>query len=239
MSYDYLYNDVSMYYDLMYVNEESYKIEAEKVVSLASQHGLLNGSRLLDIACGTGAQAEYLQKHYNVTGIDLNENMLQIARKKVESAEFIKADMCNFSLPAKFDIVVNLYGSIGHAANYSQLCSAIECVYKHLKKDGIFILTPWGTKESFEEALVTKSKTINLSGFCRMETVSRLSDDKVKVEMHHLVSDNLNVTYHNYTQTITLFSEDEYISSIVKTGFKIIKRLSQQEFRMGAFICIL
>ena len=237
MSYDFLYNDVSKYYDMMYVNEEAYKSETDKIVEIASEHGVSGGRDLLDIACGTGAQAAYLQSSFNVTGIDLNDEMLKIAREKVKSAVFIKADMCGFDLTKKFDVIVNLYGSIGHADTYSQLCSAIACVHKHLKQGGVFILTPWSTKETHQPGLVTRSRTFGLSGICRMETVKRLSDDKVIIEMHHLVSDNLNVTYHKYTQTITLFSEAEYISSIEKARLKLIKRLSPDEFRMGAFIC--
>ena len=237
MSFNYIYDNVSKYYDMMYVNEESYKAEVDKVVLIASEHNIHSGANLLDIACGTGVQAALFQDYYHVTGIDLNESMMEIAREKVKSAEFINADMFNFNLSKQFDIIVNLYGSIGHAETYEQLCSSIECVNRHLRTSGIFILTPWSTKESISSTLITKSKSLDLSGFCRMETVTRLSDDKVIVEMHHLVSDNLNVSYHKHIQTITLFSEDEYVNSINRAGLKLLTRLSPKEFRMGAFVC--
>jgi len=70
-----------------------------------------------------------------------------------------------------------------------------------------------------------------------METVKRISDDKIKIDYHHLISDNLEVKYYNHSSFVTLFSEDEYRSSIQNAGLKIIKRLQPEEFRMGAFVC--
>ena len=234
-----MYKTISTYYDMMYVNEESYRSEVDGVVSLVEQYKTSKGNKLLDIACGTGAQAAYLQKHFAVTGIDLSEDMLGIAREKVRNATFVNADMCNFSLNDQYDVIVNLYGSIGQVDSLQQMQRSIECTYNHLKQGGIFILTPWSTKESFNEALVCRTKAIDFSGFCRMETVNRISDDKIRIEYHHLISDNLEVTYYQHANVITLFSENEYESSIQKAGFEIIKRLQPDEFRMGAFICTL
>jgi ubiquinone/menaquinone biosynthesis C-methylase UbiE len=234
-----MYKTISTYYDMMYVNDESYRSEVDKVLSLVKQYKTSKGNMLLDIACGTGAQAEYLQNHFAVTGIDLSDEMLGIAKEKVKNATFINADMCNFNLNDQYDVILNLYGSIGQVDSLEHMQTAIKCAYNHLKQGGIFILTPWSTKESFNEALVCRTKTIDLSGFCRMETVNRISDDKIRIEYHHLISNNLDVTYYKHANIITLFSECEYQSSIQSTGFKIIKRLQSDEFRMGAFVCTL
>ena len=240
MSNNSIYYDISKYYDLMYVNDETYQTEINRVFSIVNQYKNSAGNELLDIACGTGAQAVYLQNHFNVTGIDLNNEMLSVAKEKVKSAVFMKADMFDFDLGKQFDVIVSLYGAIGHAETIKDLFNGMKCVYKHLKKGGIFIITPFNTKESYNDALVIRSRASNftgLTGFCRMETVKRLSDDKIIIEMHHLISNELNVKYHKYTQYISLFSEGEYINSIQTAGLKIIKRLTPDEFRMGAFIC--
>ena len=234
-----MYKTISKYYDMMYVNDESYRSEVDKVVSLVAQYKTSEGNMLLDIACGTGAQAAYLQNHFAVTGIDICDEMLGVAKEKVKNAAFINADMCNFNLNNQYDVILNLYGSIGQVESLEQMQMSIECAYNHLKQGGIFILTPWSTKESFNEALVCRTKAIDFSGFCRMETVNRISDDKIKIEYHHLVSDNLEVTYYQHANIITLFSEHEYTNSIKKAGFEIIERLQSDEFRMGAFVCAL
>jgi ubiquinone/menaquinone biosynthesis C-methylase UbiE len=232
-----MYQIVSKYYDMMYVNDESYKSEIDKVISLVDQYKKSNSNELLDIACGTGAQAAYLQNNFVVTGIDISDDMLDIAKMKVTKATFQNADMCDFDLEKQFDVIVNLYGSIGHAESIERLQMAMTCAFKHLKQGGVYILTPWSTKESFKEALVCKSKTIDLTGFCRMETVKRISDNQIEVDYHHLISDNLDVKYYKHTGFVSLFSESEYEECIFKAGLRILKRLQPDEFRMGAFIC--
>jgi len=141
-----MYKTVSKYYDMMYVNEESYQSETDKVVSLVNQYKKSNDTTLLDIACGTGAQAAYLQNHFTVTGIDICDEMLAIAKDKVKNAHFINADMCDFNLNSHYDVIVNLYGSIGQVESLEQMQMALNCTSKHLKQGGIFILTPWSTK---------------------------------------------------------------------------------------------
>lgn len=231
------FEEISRYYDFMYVNETTYQKEVEAVVDIVDKYKPAHCKTVLDIACGTGAQAVYLAEHYEVTGIDLSPEMLNIAKGKVLEATFVEADMFNFELNRKFDIIVNLYGSIGFAESYEQLCAASQCAYQHLHDGGLYILTPWGTKESLVEGLVAKSKKVERSGYCRMETVKRIADDKVQVEMHHLVANDLDVSYYTNVSTITLFSEEQYVRSLKNADFKIIERLSPKEFRMGAFIC--
>lgn len=229
--------EISAYYDEMYVNEIHYREEVERIVGIVNQY-MPTAKTILDIACGTGAQAKYLAEYYAVTGLDLSPEMLAIAKAKVPSGQFIVADMCNFSLDVSFDVVANLYGSIGFAENYNAMKSSMKCVYEHLNLGGVFILTPWSTKETFKDGLVAKSRSEKPNGFCRMESVQRISENKVRVQMHHLVANNMDISYHKNESLVSLFSEAEYRSALEEAGFVIAARLSESEFRMGAFICL-
>lgn len=70
--------------------------------------GAKGGSRILDVATGTGKQAfAFAKRDYDVTGIDLSEAMLSVAKKKnkYENARFEVADAT--SLPfedGSFDV---------------------------------------------------------------------------------------------------------------------------------------
>ncbi len=163
--------------------------------------------------------------------------MISIARKKVPGAAFYVADMCDFDLERQFDVVVNLYGSIGFVEDFERMKTALRVAYRHLKTDGIFILTPWSTKETFREGIFSTADDREGVCFCRMEVIRRLSDDKVRVDMHHLIGKNLAVRSYNHEQTISLFSESEYVSALESAGFEILERVDASRFRMGAFIC--
>ena len=58
---------------------------------------------VLDVACGTGDMCvELLKRGYTVTGVDLSEEMLEIARKKTASANFQLSTLTS-STPLHFD----------------------------------------------------------------------------------------------------------------------------------------
>lgn len=63
------------------------------------------GSKILDVATGTGKQAfAFAKRGYDVTGIDLSEAMLKVASKKneYENAKFALADATNLPFKDEF-----------------------------------------------------------------------------------------------------------------------------------------
>lgn len=57
---------------------------------------LRKGSKVLDIGCGSGRDAQvFVEKGYQVVGIDLSSAMIGIAKKKVKKARFQIMDMRN------------------------------------------------------------------------------------------------------------------------------------------------
>lgn len=231
------FDTISQYYDLMYVKSDNYKKDVNKIIDVFNTYNSSDSNKLLDIACGTGGHASFLKNTFDVTGIDLSDAMLKIAKTKFSDISFVKADMFDFNLPLKFDIIVNLYGSIGYAKDYNQLLKGLQLINKHLKKGGIFILTPWSTKETFKSGLFTDTKTQGNINYSRMESINLLNDGKINIDMHHLIGKNNNINYYHNTMSISLFSETEYVKAIKKAGLKILKRLDETEFCMGAFIC--
>jgi 2-polyprenyl-3-methyl-5-hydroxy-6-metoxy-1,4-benzoquinol methylase len=64
---------------------------------------------LLDVACGSGAHAKLLKDYYAVDGIDLNNSYLEAARTKNPSGKYYCADMTDFDLGARYDVVTCLF----------------------------------------------------------------------------------------------------------------------------------
>ncbi|MEM4076711.1 MAG: class I SAM-dependent methyltransferase, partial [Metallosphaera sp.] len=68
--------------------------------------------------CGVGRVSYFLvNEGFNVTGIDISERMLEIAKKNVTGAKFVKGDMRRLSdtvKDEKYDIVLNLFNSLGY-----------------------------------------------------------------------------------------------------------------------------
>ena len=85
-------------YDLLYA-EKDYKSEAGYVHSLLEKFAHTKVYEILDIGCGTGKHAyEFAQRGIQVTGIDLSEKMIQIARQNYShpKTSFMQADARTF-----------------------------------------------------------------------------------------------------------------------------------------------
>lgn len=84
---------------------------AEAVVAAAAPAG---GERVLDVACGTGnASALAAAAGSTVTGVDLAERLLGVARTRVPEGTFLTGDAAALPLPEDaFDVAVSVFGVI-------------------------------------------------------------------------------------------------------------------------------
>ncbi len=80
--------------------------EVDFVLSL---YAIAPGSTVLDVGCGTGRHSiEFARRGFKVTGLDLSEGMLAVARTNSGQAgvdvEWIQADATAFQLGRRFDL---------------------------------------------------------------------------------------------------------------------------------------
>ena len=92
-----MYKQLAKYYDKIYSSKD-YKSECEKIHTLIKEYKKSKGKEMLDVACGTGNHIQYLKKYYDITGIDLDKDMLKIAKKKFPGIKFHHGDMRIFNL---------------------------------------------------------------------------------------------------------------------------------------------
>jgi predicted TPR repeat methyltransferase len=94
---------------------------------------------VLELACGTGSVLKHLSKHYDVWGLDLSEQMLSIARKKVPQAELSRQNMVTFHLPDRFDVICCVFDSMNHVQSFADWKRLFANVHEHLSAGGVFI----------------------------------------------------------------------------------------------------
>lgn len=97
-----------------------------------------------DLACGTGSTTRLLaQMGYQVTGVDLSEEMLMQAYDKCADMEhppmFVHQSLQKLWLPRGVDMAVCFLDSLDYILEPSQCAEAISRVYKALNPGGIFI----------------------------------------------------------------------------------------------------
>lgn len=102
---------------------------------------------VLEIGCGTGRLLIPLaKKGYDITGIDLSEDMLDICRDKLnkqklnDRVKLVKADMRNFKLDQKFNFIFTACNTIFHLLSLDDLKSFLNSVKYHLTDGGVFVI---------------------------------------------------------------------------------------------------
>ena len=95
--------------------------------------------KLLELACGTGSVLKYLSKDFEVYGLDLSSEMLEIAKKKVPQAKLFSQDMVKFSISEQFDSIICVFDSINHILTFSNWEKIFVNAYSHLNDGGLFL----------------------------------------------------------------------------------------------------
>jgi SAM-dependent methyltransferase len=132
-------------YDAVYASIRDYPREAAELDRLVQERR--PGARtLLDVACGTGAHLEHLTG-YEVEGLDLDPEMLDVARDRLPNVPFHDGDMADFNLGKRFDAIVCMFSSIGYVRSEDRLRSAISAMARHLETGGVLVVEPWLTPD--------------------------------------------------------------------------------------------
>jgi SAM-dependent methyltransferase len=127
---------------------------------------------LLDLCCGTGQLARYfLERGYQVIGIDLSEAMLRYARENTldyvlgGQARFFQADASHFELDQPVSLVVSTFDALNHLENFTALNNCFRSVYNALLDRGVFIFdlnTRVGLKQHWNNITIEDSEDLTL-----------------------------------------------------------------------------
>lgn len=147
------YSIEARYYDKLY-GFKNYRAEADKLIDLIAARQRTPGKRLLDAACGTGGHIEFLCNHFDVQGLDFSAEMLAVARQRFPALRFWQADMADFELGDRFDVITCLFSAIGYTRTLERMAQAVACLGRHLLPGGLLIIEPWFAPEAFQAGTV-------------------------------------------------------------------------------------
>jgi ubiquinone/menaquinone biosynthesis C-methylase UbiE len=146
------YNRIGSSYNEMR-NREKNRLELEYFTKLLPPHG-----HVLDAGCGAGEPvAKYLvEQGFQVTGIDVSQNILEIAKKQVPDGTFLEGDMTRLTFSDQFfDGIVSLY-AIWHISRRKHGL-VFDNFYRVLKSNGIlFFNTGIHAMDGFNNFLGTR-----------------------------------------------------------------------------------
>lgn len=147
----------SVYDDFM--DNVPYEEWAAYLIDLLREHGIMDGL-VAELGCGTGRMTRLLAKAgYDMIGIDLSEEMLEIAREyefeEISAQEmtedevqnigssqgimYLNQDMREFELYGTVRAIVSICDSMNYLTTEAELKQVFRLVNNYLDPDGIFI----------------------------------------------------------------------------------------------------
>lgn len=94
--------------------------------------------KILDLCCGTGQFAKKLSSQgYDVTGIDISKNMIEIARTNNTKAKFIVNDITDYHTNETYDGITSIFDSLNHILKEEELEKVFNNSFKMLNIGGL------------------------------------------------------------------------------------------------------
>jgi ubiquinone/menaquinone biosynthesis C-methylase UbiE len=215
-----LYRELAKYYDKIY-QWKDYTEETEKIKELIKHYKTTQGNSLLEVGCGTGHHIQHLKDAYKCMGLDINKEILQVAREKHPETEFIQANMITMNLGRQFDVITCLFSSIGYVKTYSNLEKTLHAFYNHLISGGVTVIEPWFTKDVFTAGFpsldVYEDDDLKIARGC----VSEVDGDVSILYMHYLVVERGKKIKHFVDRhEMGLFDIDRTLEIMRDVGFE-------------------
>lgn len=173
--------------------------------------------QLLDIACGRGRHAVYLNKKgYDVTGIDLSNASIKFAKQfENENLQFYVHDMRNTFYINYFNIAFNLFTSFGYFETENDHIKALKAFHKSLKKSGILVLDYFNSEKIMRNLAHQEVKHIDGIDFY---IIKKIANGKIikSISFEHKNKD------FAFKEEVKAFTKSDFERMFEKSGFRIL-----------------
>ncbi len=230
-----MYNRFAYLYDEM-INDVNYKEWLDYYFKIFQRYGL-NPKLGLDLGCGTGNLTTlFADKGIEMTGIDLSEDMLMVAREKAEGRDilYLNQDMREFELYGTVDFIVSSLDCVNYITDKRDLLKVMKLVNNYLDPGGLFIFDI-NTEYKLENIIGDNTFILeNESVFCSWQNEY---DKKRKIcDFYLTFFCEENGIYHRFDEEHSerAYSIEEIRSVIENAGMKLLNVYDEMSFKKPA-----
>lgn len=176
----------SPYYHWLYKNRDEQ--EAQFFMdNLSKKLDFLPAHTLLDVACGKGRHAKYLNsKGFEVVGLDLAyESIAEAKTHENERLHFYVQDMRQPFAKAEYDFVLNLFTSFGYFETEAENSLAIQAMATALRTAGKLVIDFFNPHKVIRELVPSETKEIDDIAFHITKKVENQAIIK-QIDFEHL-----------------------------------------------------
>ena len=225
-----LYSTLANIYHEMYQHIFDYDKEFGFYNAILKRH---NCQKILEVGCGSGMLARrFISNGYDYLGVDLYNEMLDIARSEVQSDRFVQCDMRSLAFNEQFDAVLITGRSIAYVIENQGIHDTLSGVFKSLNNKGLFVFDIFEANgifdnfNDFEQNFDINDRKIKRVSKLKMNLATGWTYDW---HAKYIIEQNGEITEYDDITTLRAFTKDEISLFLKMTGFKTKEIIEDQK----------
>lgn len=230
----------SPYYETLYDHRDLTEAKAF-VKNLTSQIPLPEQAEVLDLGCGWGRHTRSLADlGYRVTGLDLSPRLIDRARAMANerdvpalgSLDFEVGDMRTHRMNRRFDLVVNLFTSMGYFDHDQDDLKVLQNAFHHLRDGGYLVLDYFDTDHTLGHLVPSETKNFpNFRAHLKREVVEGRLRKEIRIEDFNAESGS-NPPF--FMEMVRCYSPKDLENLLLQAGFQPVHRWTHYDLRLGS-----
>ena len=144
--------------------------------------------------------------------------MLELAREKLTDTRLVEADMLDFDLDERFDVIICMFSTIGYATTREDMAAVAVNIAGHLEEGGLAVIEPWLRKEDIRPRYVgmhtSDGEDVKVARLGRLI----IEEDVSIFEAHYLIGEEGEIRHVVDRHRLSLFGEDVIVDALEGAG---------------------
>lgn len=203
------------YYHILYQNRNDN--EAHQFMDNLTEYlNLPENGTILDLACGKGRHAVYLnQLGYHVLGVDLSENNITFAKKSENNTLHFEVHDMRQPTGKQFDAVFNLFTSFGYFDNEEDNFKTICAIKESINEYGFGVIDFMNVPYVLENLVANETKTLDGIDF----NIHRYHKDGY---IYKEISFETEEKQYHFTEKVRALTLADFTELIEKSGMYLL-----------------
>ena len=180
-----------------------------------------SGLPLLDLGCGAGRHllALHAEGFTDLTGIDLSQDLLDVARAKLDKAgaggvKLVRSDMREIPDANHYATVLSMFTSFGYFDRDEENQRVFKAVHRALRPDGVLLMDTLSPPRIVAQLVSEEERT---QGSQRVLIKRSITPDGKRVEKETLVKSPM--ADFVYRESVRMYTAEEMSAFLTETGF--------------------